>query len=377
MKILHICNDYCGSKVHANLYRQLDVLGVKQTIFTYYRKGKGTEGENAFTSERTCFLYREILKKRHRLLYHVKIKHVYNDLLKTINPQDYTVCHATTLFSDGAIAYQLFRDYGIPYCVAARSTDIDEFLRVAPHTWPLGLKILRNASKIFFISKSSKDKICKHPIIRKILPEIQNRFCIQPNGIDDYWLDHICYDHKNFNHNVIYVGQFIKRKNVIRLIDAVLELQRVIPDIHLHLVGGGGVYEKKVQALSKKYSDILTYHGKIQDKNVLRNIYRMCSVFAMPSVRETFGLVYVEAITQGLTVVYTRGEGFDGLLDKRVGEKLNTVSKKNICDALLKVILHRDCYSGNEVVDFEFFRWKNIAERYMALYTKMTGNGTH
>ena len=39
MKILHICNDYCGSKVHANLFRRLDELGVEQTVYAYYRGG--------------------------------------------------------------------------------------------------------------------------------------------------------------------------------------------------------------------------------------------------------------------------------------------------------------------------------------------------
>ena len=39
MRILHICNDYCGSKVHANLYRRLDELGVEQTVYAYYRGG--------------------------------------------------------------------------------------------------------------------------------------------------------------------------------------------------------------------------------------------------------------------------------------------------------------------------------------------------
>jgi len=31
----------------------------------------------------------------------------------------------------------------------------------------------------------------------------------------------------------------------------------------------------------------------------------------MPSITETFGLVYAEALSQGLPVLYTRGQGFD------------------------------------------------------------------
>lgn len=33
MKILHICNDFAGSKVHVNLTKQLDGMGVNQVVY--------------------------------------------------------------------------------------------------------------------------------------------------------------------------------------------------------------------------------------------------------------------------------------------------------------------------------------------------------
>ena len=33
MKILHICNDFSFTKVHRNLYEQLDSLGLEQIVF--------------------------------------------------------------------------------------------------------------------------------------------------------------------------------------------------------------------------------------------------------------------------------------------------------------------------------------------------------
>lgn len=32
----------------------------------------------------------------------------------------------------------------------------------------------------------------------------------------------------------------------------------------------------------------------------------------MPSHKETFGLVYAEAMSQGLPIIYTKNQGFDG-----------------------------------------------------------------
>ena len=50
MKILHICNDFCGSKVHTNLYKEIDNIDdIEQTIFTYI-KDRQLIGKNQFES---------------------------------------------------------------------------------------------------------------------------------------------------------------------------------------------------------------------------------------------------------------------------------------------------------------------------------------
>lgn len=36
----------------------------------------------------------------------------------------------------------------------------------------------------------------------------------------------------------------------------------------------------------------------------------------MPSFKETFGLVYAEALSRFIEVIYTKGQGFDGNLKK-------------------------------------------------------------
>lgn len=369
MKVLHICNDFCGSKVHANLYAELDKQGIQQTVYTYYRDAS-LAGKNSFEGEATEFVYRPILSTYHRILYHKKIRDVYNDLERQLaaSLQTYDLAHATTLFSDGAVALRLYKKYGVPYIVTVRNTDINEFLGYAPHTWEMGRKVLRGARKIVFISKAPMEKFCRHMAIKGLLSEISHKFVIQPNGIEDYWLDRVCVDEKNLSHNIIYVGKFDLNKNVVRLIKAVLCLRNNYPDIHLHIVGGDGLEQKKVLKLVDGNKECLTYHGKIFDKDKLAQLFRQCSIFAMPSIFETFGLVYIEALSQGLSVLYTKDQGIDGLLDERVGEKVNALSTQSIADGLLKMLVNRNNYFSHEVVDFEQFRWSLIAKRYMSLY---------
>lgn len=367
MNILHICNDYCGSKVHKNLYNQLDEQGVEQTVYTYYR-GEGKDGSNKYEGKNTTFFYRPILRMHHRLLYHQKIQCVYKDIKAYVNDKKADLIHATTLFSDGAVAYNLYKEYGVPYIVTVRNTDINEFLVYAPHTWLTGVKVLKSARRIVFISKALKEKFCRHPLIRTILHEIEENFVIQPNGIDAYWLEHIKEAPAQENHNVVYVGRFDYNKNVMKLCKSVLGMRTPFPDIQLHLVGGDGQCWERVKHLAEKNSETIIYHGKIYDKATLKDIYSRCSVFAMPSFHETFGLVYLEALSQHLAIIYTRGQGVDGMLDARVGEAVRASSKKDIKRAIEKLFLHRSRYLASEVIDFEQFRWDMIATRYMEIY---------
>ena len=47
-------------------------------------------------------------------------------------------------------------------------------------------------------------------------------------------------------------------------------------------------------------------------KDELLKEYRLNDIFVMPSKTETFGLVYAEAMSQGMPIIYTKNQGFDG-----------------------------------------------------------------
>lgn len=168
---------------------------------------------------------------------------------------------------------------------------------------------------------------------------------------------------------VIFVGEFNNNKNALRLAKAVINLSSEMSDICLHLVGQGGVQEDRLKQLSKEYPNIIFFHGPVTDKNQLLELYCQCSVFAMPSYSETFGLVYLEALSQNLAVIYSKGQAIDGMFPPMVGEAVIPNSTESIQGALRKILTHRGEYS-NQSVDFGQFRWKEIAVRYLTLFNK-------
>lgn len=379
MKVLHICSDFCGSKVHKNLYSELAGQGVEQTVYTYFSDPSNC-GRNRFEAQSVEFVYRPILCYMHRALYHKKLHDVYEDIKAqlSVSPQSFDIVHATTLFSDGGLALRLYKDYGIQYIVSVRNTDVNAFLARAPHTWITGIRILRHASRIVFISKSLKAKFCGHPLIRTILPSIEHKFVIQPNGIDSYWIDSVKDSLASNNRNILYVGRFDRNKNVKRLCHAIVEMRQEYPDIKLHLVGGIDtkrvndlIYNRGVNEVIRKYPETIIYHGKIYDNEALKSIYSQCSIFAMPSFHETFGLVYLEALSQNLAIVYTKGEGVDGMFDPRIGEAVKASSKEDIKIAIGKIISNRNDYLASAEIDFNQFRWNSIASKYLDIYYKV------
>lgn len=367
MQILHISNDFCGSKVHVNLFKGLAEQAIRQIIYCPVRSANEI-GKNAFTAEGTDIVYDFVIKPYHRYVYHIKRSTIFRSLQKKVNFEDVDLCHAATLFSDGGQAYLIYKKYSIPYVVAVRNTDINGFLDILPNTWAAGRQILLNAQKIFFISNALMKKFSKHRIIKPLLPEIQDKMVLIPNGIDDYYLDHVNRE-PHYGHKLLYVGDFSNNKNVVRLGEAILDLKKEegFGDIHLTLVGGGKNTDNRVQQMLENSPNTFSFLGPIYEKDKLCEVFNSHCLFAMPSIHETFGLVYVEALSQNLPVIYTKGQGIDGLFDNSVGEGINPLSVQEIKDGIRNILTHPEIYS-NHNIDFERFRWKRIVQQYIGYY---------
>jgi len=368
-KVLHICNDFTYSKVHAELYQKLDGQGVEQIVYTPFRN-QALEGNNRFEGQRTEIIYAPILKQIHRLLFHRKIEVTVKNISRTVDLNTIRCVHATTLFSDGTVALQLKKQYGIPYIVAVRNTDLNAFLNYAPHLWWLHREILQEADKVIFITPNLQKRLLSHWTVRSIRKKIEPKCVVMPNGISAYWQEHLDLDGNRHaqNHSAIYVGNFDNNKNVLTLMNAIMQLKSSIPDIHLDLVGGTGEQEKAVIEMVNAHPDIFKYHGRIFDKPLLQSLYQQNSVFAMVSKHETFGLVYVEAMSQGLTVLYTLNEGIDGLFNEKIGEGVNPLDGKAIAQALQQLFTHPNNYQMLDKQRLQDFDWTLIAQKYQQIY---------
>lgn len=368
MRILHIDNGYAVSKVHSNLVRNQDIDGISQTVYCPVRT-KEEVGVNQFESVRVTFVYSYCIKSWYKFAYQYKVYKLFKDMTTHIDVSSFDICHASTLFSDGALALNIYRKYGTPYVVAVRATDIFDFIgRKLVHTWQLGREILLNARKIYFISASGMRIFEQTAFAKPILDKIKNRFELRPNGIEDFWLEHIDTSQRT-GRKICYIGTFLKRKNIVRLAAAIEQIrkERDFADVSLCIIGGGNDEDGTIGRLIENKPEYIEYLGSITDRNKLIEQMRKCAMFAMPSFSETFGLVYVEALTQNLPIIYSKNDGIDGLFDATAGIAVNPKSIDEIT-AAIKRILTSPCNYGNMNVNFSMFNWKTTANKYIHDY---------
>ncbi|MFH6604962.1 glycosyltransferase [Maribacter algicola] len=289
-----------------------------------------------------------------------------------INIGDYTFMHATTLYSDGALALKINKIWGIPYVVGVRGSDVNSFSKYRPDLHTVAKEVLKNASKIIFISCSIESKFYNLSYVKPIKEILAKKSLTISNGIDDFWFKNIRARKTLLPSRILYIGNFTANKNVKRLISAFLHLQKVNGALRLDLVGKGGADAKKITELASQYSDIIKYHGPIYDKEELKIVYQNAHIFAMTSISETFGLVYLEAMSQGLPIVCSQNEGVDHTFEHKVGEFVNPKSVDSIEKGLRKILHNYEIYL-NEEIDFSNYDWERIADRYYGLYNEILG----
>lgn len=372
MHILHINNGFVGSKVHANLIKELSSFGVEQTVYCPVRC-QNHIGMNSFTANFVNLIYSNCIKKWHRFTYNIKSHQLFVDLKKNVDLSKIDIIHAATLFSDGALAYKAYKKFDIPYVIAIRSVDTCDFIgHKMYHTWHLGRNIIKHAKFIYFISQAGLNQFSSSEFAKPLMKEIKDKMILRPNGIDEFWINNISYQERK-GMTICYIGTFMKRKNVNRLIQAIKELRRedTFKDLRLRIIGGGYSEDGSTNQLVVDNSDFIDFVENVRDKKIIKEYMRKCFLFAMPSFTETFGLVYIEALSQNLPVVFTKEDGIDGLFDKSIGVGVNPYSIEEIKEAIKSICINRARY-GNYSIDFNQFSWANIALKYYKDYKLLT-----
>jgi glycosyltransferase involved in cell wall biosynthesis len=365
--ILHISNDFPNSSLYKQLVLHLDELDIRQSIYSAVR----TKKEAMFNPPELSHIelwVQNILSRHDRLLFRLKIRKLYKVLYSRVDVSNIDIVHAHTLYSDGAVALKIKQDLKIPYIVTVQNTALNAFGRYRPDLKWRRDKILKEAKRVVFYSPAYRQKLL-HSLTSKIKEQVKNNSIIIPNGIDPYFLHTKLPKREDKRElKLLFVGRFLKIKNIPSLIKASEMLPKKL-NVSLSLVGGGKEEERILKIVDSKPA--INYLGYVRDKKELRRIYQDHDIFVMASKPETFGLVYIEALSQGVPVIHTKGEGIDRLFkNEHISESVvdpkdarEIAQKIQLLAHRLDVQLRRKCQ-----IAVQKFDWSLIAKQYEALY---------
>lgn len=365
MKILHINCNFITTSLHKLLISELDKMNIDNVVYVpTYDKNLGIVdcGKNVIVSE--CF------NKWDRICFNYKQNKIFSDIEKKIDIKSFDCIHAYTLFTDGNCARRLSQKYGIPYVVAIRDTDVNAFFKYMVHLRKLGERCMREASEVFFLSNSYRNTVFEKYIDKNEIKSLYSKTRIVPNGVDRFWLDNrylkdsMC---QNKEIRIIFVGQIIKRKNPLVLLDVADILNRLGFNVRVTYIGKPVDSRLVNKIMNNKYAE---YLGTKSKEEILYQ-FRKNDILIVPSLTETFGLVYAEAMSQGLPVIYTQGQGFDTQFEEGiVGYHIAARDPNDIVSKVLKIKESYLKLSNNCYRLVERYNWKLIAETYNDIYIK-------
>lgn len=350
------------------MVEHLDKLGVENSVFVPICK---TESATIKPNNNVCVSC--CFKKTDRYIFDLKQLKIIRAIEKKFDIGTFDCIHAYTLFTDGNAAMKLAEKYDKPFVVAVRNTDVNDFFAKLFYLRSRGIKIMRKAKKIFFLSEAYRKQVFEKYVPQKFYEELYSKTLIIPNGIDDFWFANLLLDEKNCFSNpvkLIYAGKIDKNKNLPTIQNAMDVLESKGIKSTLTIIGK--IIDES--EFNKIKNDERISYIPAMPKEQLINQYRLHDIFVMPSFTETFGLVYAEALSQGLPVVYSKGQGFDGQFEEGcVGFHCDARSADSLACAIKKVI---DNFNGEKKitrVDLSKYKWDNLAYNYKKNYLDVSG----
>lgn len=355
MKILHICSYYNTSKVYSELVNALHKKNISQTVFIPIKRREDIIYENVVYSH--CL--RPILKISlflKALCVVIALLNKYG--IKGLKKFDVIHCH--TLFADGLPGYLIHLLTGVEYIATIRNSDYNAYLKYFYHLRYIGKIISKNAKKTIFVSIAYKEKfLSKYPNL------IRDNYLVIPNGVNNYWLSNqkkFTRINKNSTINILSIGYFDKNKNFGNALAATNQLLISGYKIKHHFIGGSAEEFIKIYGITPKNN--CYFYGKIKNKHEIDAILSVSDILVVPSYVETFGLVYIEALSRGVRVICSQYQGiFGNFNNNNLMSFCNPDSINSIAMSITDLI--QSGQQPEKEIDISIFNWSHLSNRYL------------
>jgi len=232
-------------------------------------------------------------------------------------------------------------------------------------------KINRSAKKVFCKTQKAAEYLAKKGIMNTSVVGVgldTEKFDneLKPNTKTQSILDKM-----SGHRNILYIGSISKRKNVELIIKSfnAIGYQQKYDDVQLVIIGKGSKkYSEYCRSLiDEKVRNKIIWVDQI-DNSQTKFLYKAADIFLLPSVKEIFGMVLLEAMYFGIPVISSDSAGAGTLIkDSENGYIVKDLEDKKWSKKIEELldnekIREKVGMRASETIKKEFM-WTNIAEK--------------
>lgn len=312
--IVHISSDFpdplAPAKTHAVRRLVSETPGYRHVVYSLNRVNWSSDiAALEFGPDRKAVAYGAPPKA---LLLETRLKRVADWILEDLRAQRLPVdaLHLHKLSVEGLIGLKIARALGRPFIVNIWGDSDLKFLRVRRDLRKQWNAVAAEASLILPCAPWALDEVGRLLSIDRskaiVLP------CIAQNG--PFSASPAVAEPRLVS--VFHLDSY-RRKNFELLTKAVVNVSKARPGIRLDVYGEGSartilVLHKMIKSAGAE--GVVSLKGPVT-KATLGETLRRYAAFVMPTRRETFGMVYVEALFAGVPALHSRGWGIDGFFE--------------------------------------------------------------
>ena len=264
----------------------------------------------------------------------------------------------------GGLAAKVIKDkYSIPYVITEHSSTIlnnslnDYNKQVLTVAYNSANKLISVGEKL----KSSMKNYTNNDIV--VIPNIVNT--------DGFKVDK---EHKREKFRFVTVAYLKKNKRIDLVIEAFNKIKEKYKNIELY-IGGDGPEKINIQQMIDKYNlkDDVHLLGEVLRED-LPAVMGNSDWFVLPSMYETFGVVYIEALACGVPIIATKCGGPEDFFNENLGYMINVEKLNELYDAMEKIINNNSKFNSNEISEYIKNRFsrkvivKELEEVYNLIY---------
>ncbi|UOO77152.1 glycosyltransferase [Neisseria sp. Dent CA1/247] len=247
------------------------------------------------------------------------------------------ILHAHSMNHAGILAHKIHQTTGIPYVLTEHSSAL-----ALNRTRKWQRKGMRESAKQCAARIAVSRDFCR--LLEKEYPGLDWQYI--PNILPAKFFQSFHLDGKPKNQDFTFcsVANLKRSKGFDILLPAFADALKKHPNLKLK-IGGSGLFEAQLHKMTEELGidHAVTFLGKLQNEEVL-DLMRSSDAFVLASRYETFGVVFIEALSQGLPVVATRCGGPNALITPEKGLLVPTENQEALAEALVSLYENRHRY---------------------------------